>query len=163
MNAQPSKHLVLINGYTHQGQWYEGDSHLSFRDPYALIECWRSYFNNQILKVIQDLWKDYHFIGSTDKISIFGLQPYDIAIRNLRRIGHTDPREYLTGPCSPLKEICKDPDVLYALLKIICKEEEAGDDHDSEDEWSFKASVTKTHITPTIRNGLIMMKKTLLI
>ena len=97
MNVQPSKHLVLINGYTHQGQWYEGDSRLSFRDPYALAECWRSYFNNQILEVIQDLWKDNHFIGSTDRISIFGLRPYDNAIRNLRRIGHTDPRKYLTG------------------------------------------------------------------
>ena len=97
MNVQPSKHLVLINGYTHQGQWYEGDSPLSFRDPYALAECWRSYFNNQILEVIQDLWKDNHFIGSTDRISIFGLRPYDNAIRNLRRIGHTDPRKYLTG------------------------------------------------------------------
>ena len=39
MNVQPSKHLVLINGYTHQGQWYEGDSHLSFSNPYALAEC----------------------------------------------------------------------------------------------------------------------------
>ena len=28
MSIQPSKHLVLINGYTYQGQWYEGDSHL---------------------------------------------------------------------------------------------------------------------------------------
>ena len=97
MNVQPSKHLVLINGYTHQGQWYEGDSRLSFRDPYALAECWRSYFNNQILEVIQDLWKDNHFIGSTDRISIFGLRPYDNAIHNLRRIEHTNPRKYLTG------------------------------------------------------------------
>ncbi|KAK9996709.1 hypothetical protein SO802_021395 [Lithocarpus litseifolius] len=83
--------------YTHQGQWYEGDSYLSFRDPYALVECWRSYFDNQILEVTLDLWKDYHFVGSTDMISVFGRRPYDIAIRNLRRIGHTDPREYLTS------------------------------------------------------------------
>ena len=72
MNVQPSKHLILINGYTHQGQCYEGDSCLSFRDSYALAECWRSYFNNQILEVIQDLWKDYHFMGSTDRISYDG-------------------------------------------------------------------------------------------
>ena len=96
MNVQPSKHFVLINGYTHQGQWYEGDSRLSFRDPYALAECQRSYFNNQILEVIQDLWKDNHFIGSPDRIYVFGLWPYDIAIRNLRRIGRIDPRKYLT-------------------------------------------------------------------
>ena len=79
MNVQPSKHLILINGYTHQGQWYEGDSQLSFRDPYALVECWRNYFNNQILDVIQNLWKDYHFIGSTDRISVFGTKPYATA------------------------------------------------------------------------------------
>ena len=30
MNVQPSKHLVLINGFTHGDQWYEGNSHLSF-------------------------------------------------------------------------------------------------------------------------------------
>ena len=97
MNVQPSKHFVLINGYTHQGQWYEGDSRLSFRDPYALAECWRSYFNNQILEVIQVLWKDYHFILSTDRIFVFGRRPYDTAICNLRRIEHTDPRNYLTS------------------------------------------------------------------
>ena len=39
MNVQPSKHLILINGYTHQGQWYEGDSHSSFKNPWALAEC----------------------------------------------------------------------------------------------------------------------------
>ncbi|KAK9995619.1 hypothetical protein SO802_020305 [Lithocarpus litseifolius] len=36
---------------------------------------------------------EYGFI----RISVFGRRPYDIAIRNLRRIGHTDPREFLTG------------------------------------------------------------------
>ena len=97
MNVQPSKHLILINGYTHQGQCYEGDSRLSFRDPYALAECWRSYFNNQILEVIQVLWKDYHFILSTDRIFVFGRRPYDTAIHNQRRIGRTDPIKYLTG------------------------------------------------------------------
>ena len=80
MNVQPSKHLVLINRFTHQGQWYEGNSHLSFRDPYALAECWRNYFNNQILDVIQDLWKDYHFIGNTDRIHVFCIKPYISAI-----------------------------------------------------------------------------------
>ena len=39
MNVQPSKHLILINGYTHQGQWLEGNSHLSFKKPYELAEC----------------------------------------------------------------------------------------------------------------------------
>ena len=49
------------------------------------------------LKSSKTYGKDNHFIGSTDRISIFGLRPYDNAIRNLRRIGHTDPRKYLTG------------------------------------------------------------------
>ena len=41
---------------------------------------------------------------------------------------------------SPLDEICKNPDAMYALLKMISKEKEAAD---SEDERSSKASVTK--------------------
>ena len=44
---------------------------------------------------------------------------------------------------SPLKEIPKDPDALYALLKNLIKEEEAAANHDSKDEWSSEASVTK--------------------
>ena len=104
MNVQPSEHLVLINGFTHQSQWYEGNSHLSFRDPYALVECWRNYFNNQILDVIQDLWKDYHFIGNTDRIHIFGIKPYTSAIRHLERAGHDDPRKFLTPGKNPVYE-----------------------------------------------------------
>ena len=76
MEVQPSRHLILISGFTHQGQWYKGDSFLSFRNPYALVEFWRNYFNNQILDVIQDLWKDYHFIRNTDRIHVFGIKPY---------------------------------------------------------------------------------------
>ena len=41
---------------------------------------------------------------------------------------------------SPLVEIRKDPDSLYALLKLKWKEEEAVDNHDSEDELSSEAS-----------------------
>ena len=41
---------------------------------------------------------------------------------------------------SPLDDIRKDPDALYALLKMISKEKEATD---AEDERSSKASVTK--------------------
>ena len=66
MNVQPSKHLILINGHTHQGPWFEGNSQLSFADPFAPTECWRNYFNNQIIHVAQNLWKNYHFMGSTD-------------------------------------------------------------------------------------------------
>ena len=42
---------------------------------------------------------------------------------------------------SPLDEICKDPDALHALLKLICEKEKAAKEHVSEDEWSFGASV----------------------
>ena len=42
---------------------------------------------------------------------------------------------------SPLDEIRKDPDALYALLKMISKEKEVADD--LEDERSSKASITK--------------------
>ena len=83
MNVQSSKHLVLINGYTYQGQWCEGDSHLSFSSLYAFAECWRHYFNNQILDVTQNLWKDYHFMGSTERISVFGPRPYANAISQI--------------------------------------------------------------------------------
>ena len=39
MTVLPTHHLVLINGYTHQGPWYDEDSYLSYRDPYALVDC----------------------------------------------------------------------------------------------------------------------------
>ena len=51
MNNQPSKHLILINGHTHQGPWFEGNFQLSFVDPFTLVECWINYFNNQIINV----------------------------------------------------------------------------------------------------------------
>jgi len=95
MNVQPSKHLVLINGYTYQGQWYEGDSHLSFRNSYALAECWINYFNNPILDVIQNLWKDYHFIGSTERIFVFGPKPYATAISQIQFADHSNPRSFI--------------------------------------------------------------------
>ena len=82
MEIHPSKHLVLINGYTYQGPWYEGDTYISYKYPKALAERWRNYFNNQIVDISHELWKDYHFIGSTDRIHIFGRRPYISAIRN---------------------------------------------------------------------------------
>ena len=67
MNVQPSKHLILINGHTQQGPWFEGNSQLSFDNPFGFAECWRNYFNNQIINVAQNLWKNYHFMGSIDR------------------------------------------------------------------------------------------------
>ena len=46
---------------------------------------------------------------------------------------------------SPLDEICKDPDALYALLTKMIKEKDATN---SDDERSFQASVTKDPYYP---------------
>ena len=91
MNVQPSKHLILINGHMHQRPWFEGNSQLSFADPFTLVECWRNYFNNQIINVAQNLWKNYHFMGSTDWISVFGPRPYSDAIAHLQVADHCNP------------------------------------------------------------------------
>ena len=93
MAAQPAHHLVLINGYTHQGPWYDGDTYLSYRDPYALADCWRSYFINEILEVTSELWKNYYFVGNTSKITVFTNRPYSEAI-NLQSTSHSDPRSF---------------------------------------------------------------------
>ena len=55
MTVQPSHHLVLIDGYTHNGPWYDGDSYLSYEDPLALVECWTNYFNNELRDVTGEL------------------------------------------------------------------------------------------------------------
>ena len=54
--------------------WVDTDRETENTHPFALAESCRNYFNNQILEVAQNLWKNYHFIGSTDRISVF----YDI-------------------------------------------------------------------------------------
>ena len=89
-DVQPAHHLVLINGYTHQGPWYDGDSYLSYRDTHALADCWRSYFTNEILEVTSALWKNYYFIGNTGRITVFTNKPYSEAI-NLQGTSHIDP------------------------------------------------------------------------
>ena len=101
MDVQPSKHLILINGHTHQGPWFDGNSHLYFADPFTLIECWRYYFNNQIINIAYSLWKHYHFMGSTDRISFFGPRPYSDAVAHLRVADHCNPIKFLT-PGRPL-------------------------------------------------------------
>ena len=79
MAVQPAHHLVLINGYTHNGPWYDGDSYLSYTDPLALVECWKNYFNNELRDVTGDLWENYHFIGNTGRITVFTTRPYSEA------------------------------------------------------------------------------------
>ncbi|KAL0006049.1 hypothetical protein SO802_013610 [Lithocarpus litseifolius] len=126
MNVQPSKHLVLVNGYTHQGPWYKGDSFLSYKSPYSLAECWRNYFNNQILEVIQNLWKDYHFEGNTDRITVFGLKPYGVATQHISIADYINPRNFT----NPLKE----PIYEHLLYCGFCNQYTTYHEHDCDNE-----------------------------
>ena len=90
ITIQPAHHLVLINRYTHNGPWYEGDSYLSYKDRYALTGCWKDYFNNELLYVTSELWKDYHFTGNTGRISVFTTKPYSEAFTT-QRLDYDDP------------------------------------------------------------------------
>ncbi|KAL0002099.1 hypothetical protein SO802_015880 [Lithocarpus litseifolius] len=92
---QPSKHLVLIGGYSHQGPWFEGNSFLSFRNPHALTECWRNYFNNEILNVTKELWKNYHFISNTRRITVFSTRPYYESTPRLSWVHNCNPRRFM--------------------------------------------------------------------
>ena len=78
-------HLVLINGYTHNGPWYEGDSYLSYEDPYALADCWRGYFNNEIIDVTSELWQNFSI----------HTRPYPTALHT-ERIDYIEPKQLVT-------------------------------------------------------------------
>ena len=58
---------------------------------------WRNYFNNQMVDISHELRKDYHFVGSTDRIHVFGRRPYIPAIRNWEMLYPDCPKEFLTG------------------------------------------------------------------
>ena len=105
---------------------------MSFKDPYALAECWRNYFNNQILDAAQNLWKDYHFIGSIDRISVFGPRPYANALVHLRIANHPNPRSLLT----PGKTLEFEP-LLYCGFcnKYVIYHEHECDDYPSRDPY----------------------------
>ena len=103
MEVHPSKHLVLINGNTYQNSWYEGNTYISYKHPKALAERWRNYFNNQMVDISHELRKDYHFIGSTDRVHVFGRRPYIPAIRNWQMLYPDCPKEFLTGK-KPIRE-----------------------------------------------------------
>ena len=93
MSVQPSHHLILIDGYTHNGPWYDGDSYLSYKDPLALVECWSNYFSNEIRDVTGKLWENYHFVGNTGRITVFTTKPYSEAFHT-QRIGYTGFQKY---------------------------------------------------------------------
>ena len=103
MEVHPSKHLVLINGYTHQSQWHEGDTYISYKYPKALAERWRNYFNNQMVDISHELRKDYSFVGSTDRIHVFGKRPYIPAFKNWEMLYPDCPKEFLMGK-KPIRE-----------------------------------------------------------
>ena len=80
-----------------------GDTYISYKYPKALAERWRNYFNNQMVDISHELRKDYHFVGSTDRIHVFGRRPYIPAIRNWEMLYPDCPKEFLTGK-KPIRE-----------------------------------------------------------
>ena len=124
MDVQLAHHLVLINGYTHQGPWYDGDSYLSYRDPHALADCWRSYFTNEILEATSELWRNYYFVGNTDRITVFTNRPYFEAI-NLQGTSHIDPQSFVK----------RNPDYEAILLCAVCNEFAKFHEHGYNEPW----------------------------
>ena len=88
MTVQPSHHLVLIDGYTHNGPWYDGDSFLDYSNPLAFAACWSNFFNNELRDVTGELWENYHFVGNTSRITVFTTKPYTEAF-NTQRIEYS--------------------------------------------------------------------------
>ena len=56
-----------------------------------------------MVDISHELRKDYHFIGSTDRIHVFGRKPYIPAIRNWEMLYPDCPKEFLTGK-KPIRE-----------------------------------------------------------
>ncbi|KAK9986494.1 hypothetical protein SO802_031445 [Lithocarpus litseifolius] len=54
--------------------------------------------------VIQNLWKDYHFEGNTDRITVFGLKPYGIATRHLSIADYINPKNFTNPLKNPVYE-----------------------------------------------------------
>ena len=124
MEVQPTHHLVLINGYTHQGPWYDGDSYLSYRDLHVLADYWRNYFTNEILEVTSELWKNYYFIGNTGRITVFTNKPYSEAI-NLQGTSHIDPQNFVK----------RNPDYEAILWCGVCNEFAKFHEHGYNEPW----------------------------
>ncbi|KAK9996799.1 hypothetical protein SO802_021485 [Lithocarpus litseifolius] len=102
--VQPSKHLVIIGGYSHQGPWLEGNTFLSYNNPKALSECWRHFFSNEIIKVTKELWRNYHFIGNTGRISVFSTRPYYESTPQLPWVHNCYPRRFMIPGTNPIYE-----------------------------------------------------------
>ena len=55
----------------------------------------------EIINVAQNLWKNDHFMGSRNRISIFGPRPYSDAIAHLRVADHCNPIRLLIPGKTP--------------------------------------------------------------
>ncbi|KAL0001911.1 hypothetical protein SO802_015692 [Lithocarpus litseifolius] len=135
----PSKHLVLIGGYSHQGPWFEGNTFLSYRNPKALAICWRNFFSNEIIRVTKELWRNYHFIGNTGRISIFSTRPYYESTPQLLWVHNCDPRRFIIPEIDPIFEpliYCGLCEQFTAFHEHLCNDdppwaspEDDGDDY----------------------------------
>ncbi|KAK9983248.1 hypothetical protein SO802_032773 [Lithocarpus litseifolius] len=74
------------------------------RNPQALAECWRNNFNNEILNVTKELWKNYHFIGNTGRVSVFSTRPYFESTPQLSWVHNCDPRRFMIPGTDPIFE-----------------------------------------------------------
>lgn len=123
MIVQPAHHLVLINGYTHNGPLYEGDSYLHNEDPEALASCWGGYFNNEILDVTSELWQNYHFVGNTGRITVFTTRPYSEAL-------HTERIDYIKPGQLVLQQADYEPILYCGFCDKYAKYHEHNCDYD---------------------------------
>ena len=60
-----------------------------------------NYFNNQIIDVIHNLWKEYHFIGLTKRIFVSSPKPYATAISHIQFAKHSNPRSFIVPGRTP--------------------------------------------------------------
>ncbi|KAK9987605.1 hypothetical protein SO802_027844 [Lithocarpus litseifolius] len=80
---------------------FQGNTFLSYGNPKALADCWRNFFSREIIKVTQELWKNYHFVGTTGRISVFTNRPYYESIPLLPWTAECDPKQFLTPGQNP--------------------------------------------------------------
>ncbi|KAK9994918.1 hypothetical protein SO802_024621 [Lithocarpus litseifolius] len=82
-----------------------------------------------ILEVIQNLWKDYHFEGNTDRITVFGLKPYGIATQHLSIADYINPKNF-TNPL-------KNPVYEHLLYCGFCNQYTTYHEHDCNNDPSW--------------------------
>ena len=75
--TRPAHILVLIYdwGCILEYNQYTRDTYLSLDDPGALAQEWSNFMCNKIYKVQNELDRDFHLYGYTDRIAIYGPRP----------------------------------------------------------------------------------------